>query len=179
MFNPFKAIIGLYKLSAPLRWIYNIIAIVSITYSLASLFFGGFFAHSTWVNKRLAESYDQVEDLQPVIFSDIFDTVPNRSNGDRVPSEAELKGLRENLIKLSGVLSQVDAVGDDVVTATNQYRSSIADLSAALVLYDPEVPETKDTLLLAVDGWDKAASSYAKVIELRINRYRKTISPSA
>lgn len=168
-----------YDASGPLRAVYHGIAIVSMAFTFFSLVFSGFFDHRIWVNERLAASYALVEKEQISVLELILATVPSRATNDRTPQPEELAALREALVQLSGRVARVDAVSSEIVEASNSYRGQIAELSGALIRYSATNPQSHGELLLAVDRWDRAAADYAVAVESRINRFTRTIMPSA
>jgi hypothetical protein len=156
MWNAIKQI---YDASGPLRAVYHSIAIVSMVFTVLSLVFSGFFDHRIWVNERLAASYALVEEKQISVLELILATVPSRATDDRTPQPQQLVDLRMALTQLSG--------------------GQIAELSGALIRYSATNPQSHGELLLAVDRWDRAAADYSVAVESRINRFTRTILPSA
>jgi hypothetical protein len=176
MWNAIKQI---YDASGPLRAVYHSIAIVSMVFTVLSLVFSGFFDHRIWVNERLAASYALVEEKQISVLELILATVPSRATDDRTPQPQQLVDLRMALTQLSGRVAGVDAVSSEIVEASNAYRGQIAELSGALIRYSATNPQSHGELLLAVDRWDRAAADYSVAVESRINRFTRTILPSA
>lgn len=174
-----KAVVGIFNASRPLRVAYAIVSIVSIVFTVVSLIYYGFFDHRIWVNQRIADSYVLVESKQIEVAQLLVEIVPNRGNDYATPQQERLSELRKALTELSGTVTQVDTISEEVVLASNVYRGRIAELSGALVRFDSEQSETQGELLLAVDLWDQAAKQFADAVESRIGRFSQTLLPSA
>lgn len=173
-----KWIGNLYRASAPVRFIYNLISIVSIIFTVGSLIYYGFFDHREWTTKRVAAQYEAVEDQQLKVADLILSTVPSNANDDRVPSKEEVQALRRALLNLSGTITQVDNVSENMIEASDVYRASISALAGALVHYDPSEPVTQAQLHQAVDLWDRAARTYANAVEGHIGSFTRTLPSS-
>lgn len=164
--------------TAPVRVAWNLVSIVSVLFTLASLLYYGFFDHRDWVTKRVAEQYKAVEAQQLEVLNLIYATVPSRANQDRIPSSEQLQSLQRALLRLSGTVTQVDNVSSEMVEASDSYRQSIASLTGALVGLDPADPSTRASLLRAVDRWDIAARTFADAIEGHIGSFTNTLPSS-
>jgi hypothetical protein len=164
--------------SKPIRLIYNILSIISIVFTALSLIYYGFFDHRVWITQRVAEQYQQVEKKQISVASLLIATVPSRSNGDTPPTAEQILLLQEQLLQLSGTVTQVDAVSDAMIEVSNRYRGSISELASALIRYDPEDSFTHGELFQAVDRWDVAAREYSDVVESHIGSFSRTLPSS-
>lgn len=174
----FSAIREVYRASAPLRAIYHLLSITSMAAVLIGAFYFGLFDHRVWVTERVAQQYGNVEVQQQQVADLIFETVPSRANNDAAPSRQQIKNLQRALLHLSGTVTQVDNVSENMIEASDQYRSSISVLTGALVRFDPNIPTTQAALLQAVDDWDVAARTYADAVEGHIGSFSKTLPSS-
>ena len=177
----FDGIRKFYAATVPVRILYHCIAIPSMFFaiaSLASLLYYGFFEHRDWVNERIAAGYQKVEEQQVTVLEMILEVVPSRANDYHPPNPEQLAKLRTELSKLSGRVAGVDAVSEELISASSAYRGSISKLTGALVLYSPDDSESHGKLLLAVDRLDLAAQDYAEAVEARIGRFTRTLLPS-
>lgn len=169
---------GLWNLTAPVRLLLALTAILSALVTFIGLAYVDYFDHRKWANDRVAANYKNVEKIQGDILQISLETLPSKATNDRLPSEEQSKELRQALARLHVALSSVDVIGLEMETATNDYRSSITNFTKALTRLSKDSPRSYSELLESADDWDKAAKKYERAVETRINSYLSTLWPS-
>jgi len=169
---------NMFNISQPVRFIYNLVAVLCMIFTIVSLVYGGYFAHRAELNDRLVENYVEVEKAQTALVKLLIETLPSKATNDTPLSNENAKSIRTALADLAGSVSRVDGSGDKVLLASKSYRGAISSLSGAVVRYSPDYPITQFELLKAVDDLDKAMDTYANALERRTGSFIRTLWPS-